>query len=94
MTKTVLNVVDGKTVPASSGRTTDVVNPATGQVFATADVASSARAANLLTHSFGEFALKNIAKPTEIVEVLWAAEQQPHDPRDSGAAGPPEPGWS
>ena len=57
-----------------------------GQIFATADVASSAPAANLLTHSFGEFALKNIAKPTEIVEVLWAAEQQPQDPRDSGAA--------
>jgi len=36
MTKTVLNVVDGTSVAASSGRTTDVVDPATGQVFATA----------------------------------------------------------
>ncbi len=59
-----------------------------GQIFATADVARSASAANLRTHSFGEFALKNIAMPTEIVEVLWADGQLPQDPHDSGAAQP------
>jgi betaine-aldehyde dehydrogenase len=36
VTRTVLNVIDGKSVAARSGRTTDVVNPATGQAYATA----------------------------------------------------------
>ena len=36
MSRSVLNVVDGQSVAARSGRTTDVVDPATGQVFATA----------------------------------------------------------
>jgi betaine-aldehyde dehydrogenase len=36
VTRTVLNVIDGRSVAARSGRTTDVLNPATGQVCATA----------------------------------------------------------
>ena len=32
---------------------------------------------------FGEFELKNIAKPVEIVEILWAEGQLPHDPRST-----------
>ncbi|MCW2701732.1 MAG: putative aldehyde dehydrogenase [Blastococcus sp.] len=36
MTRSVLNVIDGQSVAARSGRTTDVVNPATGRVYATA----------------------------------------------------------
>ncbi|MCW2636717.1 MAG: hypothetical protein JWQ99_3084 [Blastococcus sp.] len=36
MSRTVANVIDGQSVAARSGRTTDLVNPATGQVFGTA----------------------------------------------------------
>jgi betaine-aldehyde dehydrogenase len=36
VTRSVLNVIDGQSVAARSGRTTDVVNPATGRVYATA----------------------------------------------------------
>jgi class 3 adenylate cyclase len=59
-----------------------------GQVFATAAVVEAAGSSELKTHSFGEFELKNIAKPVEIVEVLWAANQEPRDPRSTGAAVP------
>ena len=52
-----------------------------GQVFATAEVASAAAGSGVSAHSFGEFELKNIAKPVEIVEILWAEGQVPHDPR-------------
>ena len=57
-----------------------------GQVFAAVDVAHAAASAGLTTHSFGEFQLKNIAKPIEIVELLWNERQQPQDPRESGSA--------
>ncbi len=36
MSKAVLNVIDGRSVPGRAGQTTDLVNPATGQVFGTA----------------------------------------------------------
>jgi betaine-aldehyde dehydrogenase len=36
VSRTVANVIDGQSVAARSGRTTDLVNPATGQVFGTA----------------------------------------------------------
>ncbi|MEI7814107.1 MAG: adenylate/guanylate cyclase domain-containing protein [Coriobacteriia bacterium] len=52
-----------------------------GQVFAAGDVAAEAQSAGLTGCSFGNFELKNIAKPVEIVEILWAEEQEPHDPR-------------
>jgi betaine-aldehyde dehydrogenase len=38
VSKTVQNVIDGKSVPSRSEATTDLINPATGQVFATAPV--------------------------------------------------------
>ncbi|NTU71058.1 MAG: adenylate/guanylate cyclase domain-containing protein [Coriobacteriia bacterium] len=56
-----------------------------GQVFATSDVASAAANAGVTPTSFGEFELKNIAKPVEIVEILWEPDQRPHDPRVAGA---------
>ncbi len=34
------NFVDGKAVPAAEGRTTDLINPSTGQVFATAPLST------------------------------------------------------
>jgi class 3 adenylate cyclase len=57
-----------------------------GQVFSAADVARAAEGLGIATHSFGEFQLKNIAKPVELVEVLYAEGQTPHDPRESGSA--------
>ncbi|GAA0299387.1 gamma-aminobutyraldehyde dehydrogenase [Kineococcus aurantiacus] len=39
--ETLLNVVDGESVPAADGATTDVVNPATGAVYATAPRSSA-----------------------------------------------------
>jgi class 3 adenylate cyclase len=57
-----------------------------GQVFSAADVSMAAVGVGLPTHSFGEFELKNIARPVEIAELLWAPDQQPRDPRDTGTA--------
>ena len=54
-----------------------------GQIFTTGDVAAGAEAIGAGTVSFGEFSLKNIAKPVEVFEVLWADGQEPHDPRSS-----------
>ena len=52
-----------------------------GQIFATAEVANCAAEAGVETSAFGEFELKNIARPVEIVEILWEPDQLPHDPR-------------
>jgi class 3 adenylate cyclase len=52
-----------------------------GQILATGDVASAAQAAGINVHYFGQFELKNIAKPIEIAEVLWTEGQEPLDPR-------------
>ncbi|MGZ4591890.1 MAG: aldehyde dehydrogenase family protein, partial [Actinomycetes bacterium] len=41
-TRTLRNVVNGQQVDAADGRTSDVVNPATGQVYSQAPVSSSA----------------------------------------------------
>ncbi|HVM20512.1 MAG TPA: gamma-aminobutyraldehyde dehydrogenase [Egibacteraceae bacterium] len=40
--RTLTNWIDGKAVPASDGRTTDLVNPSTGEVFASAPLSSQA----------------------------------------------------
>ena len=61
-----------------------------GQVFAAADVARAAAGVGIATHSFGEFQLKNIAKPIEIVELLYIDGQVPRDPRELGSAAPTE----
>jgi class 3 adenylate cyclase len=57
-----------------------------GQVFASGDVAAAAESVGLTAYSFGEFELKNIARPVQIAEILWAEGQQPHDPRVSQLA--------
>ncbi len=57
-----------------------------GQVFSTADVADAAAAVKIRTVSFGDFELKNIARPVEIVEVLWEDGQEAQDPRGLGGA--------
>lgn len=42
-----------------------------GRVFLSGDVARAASAVPATFHSHGEFELKNIARPVEVVEVLW-----------------------
>ncbi len=51
-----------------------------GQAFSTAIVASAAPEAGVTVASLGDFELKNIAKPVEVVEILWAEGQQPRPP--------------
>ena len=53
-----------------------------GQVLAAGDVAAAAQSAGIGAHFFGQFDLKNIAKPIEVAEVLWSEEQEPRDPRN------------
>lgn len=56
-----------------------------GQAFVTADVAQKA-GAGVTVASLGEFELKNIAKPVHVMEILWAPDQQPVDPRTREAS--------
>lgn len=42
-----------------------------GRIFVSGDVARAARSVRGQFHSHGEFELKNIARPVEVVEVLW-----------------------
>lgn len=42
-----------------------------GRVFVSGDVARAATGVAATLHSHGEFELKNIARPVEVVEVLW-----------------------
>ena len=58
-----------------------------GQIFVTDAVASSADVGAVRLHSFGKFELKNIARPVEILEVLWSPSQRAQDP---GSATQPE----
>jgi class 3 adenylate cyclase len=59
-----------------------------GQILATGEVAAAAGdSTGAPTHSFGAFALKNIANPVEITEVLWANGQSPRDPRAADGDG-------
>jgi len=58
-----------------------------GQVLATGEVAAAAEDAGLSGITFGEFELKNIHRPVEIVEILWAEGQEPHDPRSIESHG-------
>ncbi len=63
-----------------------------GQVLVTRDIVSKANDPNVIAESHGEFELKNIAQPVEVVEVLWADGQVPCDPRTSFAPKPQEAG--
>ncbi len=60
MSKTFRNIIDGKPTDALSGETYDVVNPATGEVYATApmsraeDVDAAMRAASTAFETWGE----------------------------------------
>ena len=60
MTQQFRNIIDGESVAAASGETSDVVNPTTGQVYAQApksgaeDVDRAMRAAETAFESWGE----------------------------------------
>jgi class 3 adenylate cyclase len=51
-----------------------------GQILVTRDIASKTKAPGVAMVSHGEFELKNIAKPVEVLEVLWRDGQAPCDP--------------
>ncbi len=63
-----------------------------GQVLVTRGIAGKTRDPNIPTSSHGEFELKNIARPVEVVEVLWHEGQVPCDPRTLVAPAAPENG--
>jgi betaine-aldehyde dehydrogenase len=65
VTRTVLNVIDGKSVPARSERTTDVVNPATGQVYATAPLSRADDVDAAFTAAAGAFESWRDSTPSE-----------------------------
>jgi len=85
-----IGVAEGEVVLDKSGRpfigaalnlAARVMNLADGgQAFATAAVAAETSGA-FSVHSHGEFELKNIATPVEVVEILWRENQLPQDPR-------------
>jgi len=85
-----IGVADGEVVLDKSGRpfigaalnlAARVMNLADGgQAFATQAVVAEAGGA-FAVHSHGEFQMKNIAAPVEVVEVLWADDQMPQAPR-------------
>lgn len=54
-----------------------------GQVFVASNLLSVETSA-LRTYSHGAFELKNIAKPVEVVEILWGPNQRPRTPGEHG----------
>lgn len=56
-----------------------------GQVLVTRDIASKTKAPDIVMVSHGDFELKNIAQPVEVLEVLWREGQAPCDPRTFSA---------
>lgn len=56
--KTLNNFINGKSVPTTSGKTSDLINPATGQVFAKAPISNAAdvdSAMNAAAKAFEDF---------------------------------------
>ncbi|HEX9092464.1 MAG TPA: adenylate/guanylate cyclase domain-containing protein, partial [Coriobacteriia bacterium] len=54
-----------------------------GQVFATREDTEAAGPAPFGSVSHGEFRLKNIAAPVEVIEVLWSEDQQARPPHET-----------
>jgi class 3 adenylate cyclase len=54
-----------------------------GQIYATGEVAADSDRAGLESQSFGDFELKNIARPVEIAEILWAEDQVARSPKST-----------
>jgi adenylate cyclase len=61
-----------------------------GQVLVTRAIATKTKDPNVITSSHGEFELKNIALPVEVIEVLWHDGQAPCDPRTLTTPKPQE----
>jgi len=51
-----------------------------GCIMVTRPVADASKQAAARLHSHGEFTLKNIAEPVEVIEVLWSEERPPTPP--------------
>lgn len=54
----------------------------------TRDIASKTKAPGIVMVSHGDFDLKNIAQPAQVLEVLWRGGQSPCDPRTFSAPKP------
>ncbi len=54
-----------------------------GCIMVTREVADGARGVKTRLHSHGDFSLKNIAEPVEVIEVLWNDEQPPRAPQSA-----------
>lgn len=90
-----IGVADGEVVLDKGGRpfigaalnlAARVMNLADGgQVFTTRKVADEA-GASIRVYSHGDFQLKNIARPVEVLEVLWSDAMEARDPRERLAA--------
>ena len=62
-----------------------------GQIMVTRQVIDDGALADVRSHSHGDFALKNIAQPVEVFEVLWRDGQEACDPRQALAEPSPPP---
>ncbi len=88
-----IGIADGEVVLDKGGRpfigaalnlAARVMNLADGgQAFVTGSLSRQADDV-VATHSHGEFELKNIAKPVEVVEIVWSTDLEPVDPRSRG----------
>lgn len=54
-----------------------------GCIMVTRPVADSAKQHASCLHSHGEFTLKNIAEPVEVIEILWSTDRAPTPPGSS-----------
>lgn len=54
----------------------------------TRDIASKTKAPDVVMVSHGEFELKNITQPVQVLEVLWREGQSPCDPRPFSTTKP------
>ena len=85
-----IGIADGEVVLDKSGRpfigtalnlAARVMNLGDGgQILTTERVADAGRSNDVRQHTHGLFELKNIAEPIGVVEILWAADQQPTAP--------------
>lgn len=57
-----------------------------GQILTSRGIVSASET-GLSVHSHGLFILKNIAEPTEVIEILWSADQSPLEPQGTRAEG-------
>ncbi len=68
--KTLQNFINGKSVPASSGKTSDVINPATGAVYAQAPISNAVDVDSAMKSAAGAFEEWRDSTPAERQKAL------------------------